>query len=344
MSSSPFSTDELPIYDGYPLATACGTSCACPTSGPAACSPCTGGDGTCSFPSFTSSLPDTSKFLDPLAASGVVFRSAYSNTLCSPTRATMQTGRYGFRTGSGIASPPGGSIGPLEQTIPKVLHQFAPGYSTAAIGKWHLSDAPQCDNCGPVSIAEYDYFAGTPHNIGDFCSWPRIVIDQLPAGTSPSCSHQFRRVYATKDNVDDAIRWICQLPACGDGYCASGETCPADCPSACGNATCDAGENYLNCWNDCSAQAAVCGNGICELGEDYCLCPNDNCPGPEQETLPVGCQPRDQWFLWLGFNAPPRTTSGSLRAGRACLRAIPRKPSLRPPADQLPAGQPRHVQ
>src|SRR5215216_2351332 len=36
-----------------------------------------------------------------LAQSGVVFRNAYANPVCSPTRACLITGRYGFRTGIG---------------------------------------------------------------------------------------------------------------------------------------------------------------------------------------------------------------------------------------------------
>src|SRR4051812_1939178 len=46
------------------------------------------------------SLPPTPN-IDSLARSGVVFRHAYANPVCSPTRACLITGRYGFRTGVG---------------------------------------------------------------------------------------------------------------------------------------------------------------------------------------------------------------------------------------------------
>ena len=39
--------------------------------------------------------------IDALRTDGVLFRNAYSNTLCTPTRATIQAGRYGVRTGVG---------------------------------------------------------------------------------------------------------------------------------------------------------------------------------------------------------------------------------------------------
>jgi len=50
--------------------------------------------------------------LDKLAASGVRFNKFWAQPVCSPTRATMITGRYGFRTG--VGRPTGGTAeGPL---------------------------------------------------------------------------------------------------------------------------------------------------------------------------------------------------------------------------------------
>ena len=37
--------------------------------------------------------------IDSLAANGVTFDNAWANPACSPTRGTLITGRYGFRTG-----------------------------------------------------------------------------------------------------------------------------------------------------------------------------------------------------------------------------------------------------
>lgn len=45
--------------------------------------------------------------LDALAAQGVRFERFWSQPVCSPTRATIMTGRYGFRTGVLTAIPPG---------------------------------------------------------------------------------------------------------------------------------------------------------------------------------------------------------------------------------------------
>ncbi len=40
--------------------------------------------------------------IDGIAAEGMLFRHAYANPMCSPTRAAALTGRYGFRNGVGI--------------------------------------------------------------------------------------------------------------------------------------------------------------------------------------------------------------------------------------------------
>ena len=51
--------------------------------------------------------PGDTPNIDRLAGNGVLFRNAWSSPLCSPTRAGVLTGRYGFRTGIGTI------IGPL---------------------------------------------------------------------------------------------------------------------------------------------------------------------------------------------------------------------------------------
>ena len=87
-----------------------------------------------------------------LAAEGVYFSDAYSaNPVCSPTRASIQTGKYPSRlkitNHSGIRGAMGppyklnppmveGSM-PLDDiTLAEALHEA--GYTTAHIGKWHL--------------------------------------------------------------------------------------------------------------------------------------------------------------------------------------------------------------
>ncbi|MCP4806252.1 MAG: sulfatase-like hydrolase/transferase [Proteobacteria bacterium] len=68
---------------------------------------------------------------------GIRFERAWANHLCSPTRATLVTGRYGFRTGIGTAAPRAAPRGghaprlaqPAHHRGPRQLRQVAPGTS-----------------------------------------------------------------------------------------------------------------------------------------------------------------------------------------------------------------------
>jgi len=149
-----------------------------------------------------------------LTQTGVLFRNAWSNPTCSPTRATIQTGRYSFRTGVTFA----GRILPLEErTIPEILADTLNqqlGFETAAIGKWHLaggngSNPPNCPLNGNPQDQGYDHAAGALTNIGDYFNWCRRVNGVngicVAGGSVPECATQ---PYATIVNVNDALAWI----------------------------------------------------------------------------------------------------------------------------------------
>lgn len=140
--------------------------------------------------------------LDGLAAGGVVFSDVWSQPTCSPTRATIQTGRYGFRTGIGVVinAMAGGPALPLsEVTLPEMLDLGTGGaYAHAAIGKWHLGSSQVGGDLAP-NLAGYSHFAGSLEGqLGSYSNWRRVV-DGVGAP-------MFR--YATTVCVDDALVWI----------------------------------------------------------------------------------------------------------------------------------------
>ena len=71
--------------------------------------------------------------LDDLARTGVRLDRFYTAPVCSPTRASVLTGRYPTR--AGVFSW-GHALRPQEQTIAKILRNA--GYQTGFFGKWHL--------------------------------------------------------------------------------------------------------------------------------------------------------------------------------------------------------------
>lgn len=80
--------------------------------------------------------------IDRIAAEGTRFTKFYANSsVCSPSRASLMTGRYPDRVGvpGVIRTHPENSWGYFQQdavTLPSVLKQK--DYRTALIGKWHL--------------------------------------------------------------------------------------------------------------------------------------------------------------------------------------------------------------
>lgn len=75
--------------------------------------------------------------LDALGKSGVMFKTCWCTPICSPTRAEIMTGRYGFRTRwyhNSMKVPE--SLAKNNKIFAQILQEA--GYATAIAGKWQL--------------------------------------------------------------------------------------------------------------------------------------------------------------------------------------------------------------
>ena len=84
---------------------------------------------------------DPTPNIDRLAAEGILFENAFAtNSICTPSRATLLTGQYSHVNGVRTLS---GSLPPERQTLAHGMRRA--GYQTAMIGKWHLKQEPAFD-------------------------------------------------------------------------------------------------------------------------------------------------------------------------------------------------------
>ena len=93
--------------------------------------------------------------INSIKNSGINFQNFWSYPTCSPTRASIITGKYGYRTGVKWA----GDVLPNTETSLQqyIKEETGSRYSSAVIGKWHLSG-----NSGSFdqSVFGIDYYAG----------------------------------------------------------------------------------------------------------------------------------------------------------------------------------------
>ncbi|HHO54058.1 MAG TPA: hypothetical protein ENK18_25110 [Deltaproteobacteria bacterium] len=150
--------------------------------------------------------PPLTPHLDQLAASGILFRNAYAYPTGSASRAALLTGRYGRRTGMGGLVELDRSTYELplaEVLLPEVLGRSTEHtWSTAALGKWHLSSRRSEHALVHPNLQGFDHYAGSLGNLrspgatGDPDDGFEKVIDGHPGHTT---------AYPTRDTTDDAI-------------------------------------------------------------------------------------------------------------------------------------------
>ncbi|MBN7798777.1 arylsulfatase [Parahaliea mediterranea] len=149
--------------------------------------------------------------MDQLASEGLRYNRFHTTAICSPTRASLLTGRESHRSNVGTVlntatARPGyqGVLNPHTATVVEMLRQQ--GYSTAAIGKWHLAPSWETSPAGP--------FERWPTGVGfeKFYGFMGGETDQfeptLYEGTHPVTRPAGDNYHFTEDMSREAIEWL----------------------------------------------------------------------------------------------------------------------------------------
>ncbi|MFB9271778.1 MULTISPECIES: sulfatase family protein [Flavobacteriaceae] len=128
--------------------------------------------------------------ISKLADEGIVLNNAFcTNSICTPSRATILTGQYSHKNGVYTLNDP---LEPDSLNIAKVLNKN--GYETAIIGKWHLKKEP----------SGFDYY-NILHDQGRY--WDPI-LRTAENFNKPAEEWDIHKGFSTDVITDLSIKWL----------------------------------------------------------------------------------------------------------------------------------------
>lgn len=151
--------------------------------------------------------------IDRLASGGLRYNRFHVTSLCSPTRASFLTGRNHHAVGMGfLADIPmafdgyNARIPKSAATLPRLLRDA--GYSTMAVGKWHLTPRFQRSAAGPFDMwplgLGFERYYGFLQ--GDANHWaPRLVCDNHYLEPPPGPNDGY---HLSEDLAETAARFV----------------------------------------------------------------------------------------------------------------------------------------
>jgi arylsulfatase B len=140
------------------------------------------------------SIKPNTPTIDAIRNNGLLFSNFWVNPTCTPTRASIITGKYGYHTGvKGV----GEVLSSSETVVQKYINDKANNkYATAVVGKWHLSGNNASFNPESFGI---DYYAGLIRGaVDNYYQW------QLTEDGATSLETN----YITEKFTDLAINWL----------------------------------------------------------------------------------------------------------------------------------------
>lgn len=155
------------------------------------------------FPSYgVHPVPVVMPVMEQLIAQGVTFDRVWAMPSCSPTRASLLSGKFPYRHGIlhqiAPANPAEPDLDPDQPLLPKVL----PSYRSGVVGKWHLRSTAR-PTTHPIQCG-FGFHMGSMYNVGQggYEDWRRYVNGAWHPETR----------YATTVTSSDALRAVQYLP------------------------------------------------------------------------------------------------------------------------------------
>ena len=149
--------------------------------------------------------------LDRLADEGLRFNQFHTTALCSPTRASLLSGRNHHAVNVGsvmeVATAFPGNAGERPDNAKYVAETLRQnGYSTAAFGKWHETAPWEVSVSGPFfrwpTNSGFDKFYGFIG--GETNQWDPVIYD----GVTKVEKKDNEDYHFTTDMTDEAIKWV----------------------------------------------------------------------------------------------------------------------------------------
>jgi arylsulfatase A-like enzyme len=151
--------------------------------------------------------------MDRICAEGISYNRFHTTAMCSPTRASLLTGRNHHEIGNGqiaeLANDWDGYAGRIPRSsalVAEVLKDY--GYSTGAWGKWHNTPAEDTTVAGPFEDwptgLGFEYFYG--FLAGEASQYEPNLVRNTTVVAPPKTPEQ--GYHLSEDLADDAIAWL----------------------------------------------------------------------------------------------------------------------------------------
>lgn len=151
--------------------------------------------------------------IDKLANNGLLYNNFHTTALCSPTRASLLTGRnhhtVGMRGLSNFDTGFPNCTGSISKNAATLAEMLGPqGYATFATGKWHVTPMDETSGAGPFDqwpLARgfnryYGFLQGETNQF-----YPELYYDNHPVDQPRSYEEGY---HVTEDIIDKSIEFV----------------------------------------------------------------------------------------------------------------------------------------